>query len=422
MFGSEVLDVAIGLILVYLLLSLFATAVREAVESAVKTRAVFLEMGIRELLDDPRGAGLARGLYEHPLVFALYRGSFRSHDARKDKDGSWQARERMKGGNLPTYIPSATFARALVDLVVRGPTNLPYGNLQTAPLTLDGLRSAVGRIDSPTVQRALLLAIDEAGDDLTRARQNIARWFDVSMERVSAWYRRRTYFWLLVIGALTAGGLNVNTITIAQHLARSKAARELVVGRAQALVGDSAFAARVRQPAPAGDTAAGATASGAAASGATAQAGEGRAELRARMAALDSLNLPIGWDRVPAPRGSTGIDVFAWWAQQIFGLLLTALAVTLGAPFWFDLLNRVVSIRSTVKPGESAPRDHGEEGATERADRQRRSIPPAAAAGAATTTATLAPAAVGTATALVTTVAGEENKWAGRADDQEGII
>ena len=72
MFGSEILDVAVGLILVYLLLSLVASAMREGIESIVKSRAVHLERGIRAMLDDPDGSGLATQFYRHPLIYSLF--------------------------------------------------------------------------------------------------------------------------------------------------------------------------------------------------------------------------------------------------------------------------------------------------------------------------------------------------------------
>lgn len=76
MLGSAVLEVAIGLTLVYLILSLICAAVREGLEGWLKTRAIHLERGIRELLQDLDGTGLAKSLYQHPLVFGLFRGGY----------------------------------------------------------------------------------------------------------------------------------------------------------------------------------------------------------------------------------------------------------------------------------------------------------------------------------------------------------
>ena len=40
---------------------------------------------------------------------------------------------------------------------------------------------------------------------------------------------------------------------------------------------------------------------------------------------------------------------------------MTAFAATLGAPFWFDVLNKVMVIRSTVKPHEKSPEEASED-------------------------------------------------------------
>src|SRR5512132_3927242 len=106
MFGSEVLDVAIGLALVFLILSFMASAIREAIESVMKSRAVYLERAIRELVDDPAGTGMAKSFYEHPLIYSLYQGPL-EHKQR-----------RWIGGGLPTYIPARNFAQTIVDLAV----------------------------------------------------------------------------------------------------------------------------------------------------------------------------------------------------------------------------------------------------------------------------------------------------------------
>lgn len=342
MFGSEVLDVAIGLVLVFLLLSLFATAVREGLESVFKTRAVFLEAGIRELLDDRLGNGLARDFYEHPLIFALYRGDYtpgpesqraiqaQAHGATNDEK---KPRERVTGGDLPTYIPSALFSTALVDLMVRGPATGKGDDASTRTITIDTLRAGIELIPSARVRRALVIALDDAKGDLEVARHNIEGWFDASMQRVSGWYKRRTHYWLLLIGALTTLALNVNTIAIAQHLARSKAARELVVGRAESIVAD-----RLTAGAVAGEGAP------------PSSIDEAKATLAARLAALQSLDLPIGWEHLQ-PRGNARVT---WFLEQLVGLLLTTLAITLGAPFWFDALNRVMQIKTTGTTGRDA--------------------------------------------------------------------
>ena len=74
MFGSEILDVAIGVIFVFLLVSLIASAIREGLEGWLKTRATHLEAGIRELLHDPKGTGLTKPPVSRAIDCMVERG------------------------------------------------------------------------------------------------------------------------------------------------------------------------------------------------------------------------------------------------------------------------------------------------------------------------------------------------------------
>src|SRR5262249_49358560 len=64
------------------------------------------------------------------------------------------------------------------------------------------------------------------------------------------------------------------------------------------------------------------------------------------LSAVWELGMPIGWN------DSSKLYFQKHPQISVLGLLITALAVSLGAPFWFDLLNKTVPIRSTVKPEE----------------------------------------------------------------------
>ncbi|MDB4891050.1 MAG: hypothetical protein JWL61_2905 [Gemmatimonadetes bacterium] len=320
MFGSEILDVAIGVALVFLMMSFLATAIREAIESVVKARAVYLERGIRQLLDDIDGTGIAQAFYEHPLIFSLYAGEYDPKD------------RRFLGRALPSYVPARNFADTLIDLAIRGPVKSEYAIMQTdAVPSVAALRANVGRLRSPQLIRAVLTAMDHAGNDMNVVRQNIQTWFDSGMDRVSGQYKRHTHFWLFLIGLVLAAGLNVNAIVITNHLARNKAVREALVARASEVTRDSLYVKHLT------DTA------------------FGRKEAERVREQLNELNLPIGIDKYHWP------DSWKGYIPLIGGILITAFAVTLGAPFWFDALNKMMVIRSTVKPHEKSPEESSED-------------------------------------------------------------
>jgi hypothetical protein len=330
MFGSEMLEIAIGLSLVYLLLSSVCTAAREGIEVWMKTRAVVLERGIRELLHDQDGTGLAKTLYNHPLIYSLFQGEY--DPAEIKANGLMRA-----GTNLPSYIPAGNFAVALLDIVARGPqsTSGEAAKPAAASISLAGIRGSIERIDNPPVQRALLSAIDVAQGDLARVQANIEAWYNSTMDRVSGWYKRRTQIIVFFLSIGVTVGVNANTIIIAQHLAQDSAVREAIVQEVKVIARDR----------------------------------ESRdVDIKERLAALDRLGLPIGWaEGWPGPRSAKPADCGRWcwiWYNALLptvGWLITALAVSLGAPFWFDVLNKFMVIRSTVKPHEKSPEEASED-------------------------------------------------------------
>jgi hypothetical protein len=326
MFGSEVLDVAIGIVFVFLLVSVFATAIREGVEGWLRTRATHLEAGIRELLHDPSGTGLTKSFFDHPLIYSLYPGRYSPREASR-----WPI-ALTRGRNLPSYIPSRNFALALLDLAARGPLANAESH-QPAPrvITLQTVRANLRLIKNPPVQRALLTAMDSAGGDLQKAQANVEAWYDSAMDRVSGWYKRSTQWILLAIGFAIAVALNVNAITVGDYLYRNKATRETVVARAQAAATDSNYPSRKY------------------------------ADIENE---LSSLKLPIG--------GTEQLQQLKEGPfQSLMGWLLTAIAASLGAPFWFDLLNKFMVVRSTVKPHQKSAEESSEDRQieTKRADK-----------------------------------------------------
>jgi len=324
MFGSQVLEVAMGLVLMYLLLSLVSASIREGIEACWKARAGDLQRGIRELLQDEKGDGLTKALYDHPLLYGLFKGTY----------------DPAKTRNLPSYIPSKNFAVALLDIVARGPSvptaaaaGAPTGTAPASPapatgstrLSVDSLRAAVGRLQNAPVQRALLTAIDTAQGDLGRAQANVEAWFDSSMERVSGWYKRRTQLIIFVVGLALAVAVNADTLTVVESLVQGDALRKAVVAEAEAIARDKELRA---------------------------------ADVKARYGELQSLGFPLGWARtLPAWSDACDLTCIATAVARrapyhVPGWLITAFAISLGAPFWFDTLKRVMEVRSTVKPKE----------------------------------------------------------------------
>jgi hypothetical protein len=293
MFGLEMLDVVIGLSLIYLMLGLVCMTVNELIAQAMGLRAQTLFEGIRNILADPEAQGLAGDFYRHHLIKSLYR------DDRK-----------------PSYIPSHTFAQALIDLVARD---------RSSGQMLD-LKDAVEMLQNDRMKEVLRVFIDRAEGDLHKVHESVERWYNDATERMSGWYKQKTQAITISFALLITALTNADTITLATALSRDSALRAALVAQAQHMAERGSVTPAAEDSA----SPVSAAASDSAAAG-----------IAVAVREIQKLGLPIGW-QYEAPSG--------WgWANKIIGLLLTAFAVSLGAPFWFDVLSRVINIRGVGK-------------------------------------------------------------------------
>ena len=355
MFGSEILDVAIGLILLFLLLSLVCSSIKEAFETVFKYRARDLERGIREIFGDTDRTGLVAQFYKHPLVNALFRGPYNGNSI----------------GNLPSYIPARTFALTVMDLF-RTSSGRPGGGAASATAGEESMgtivppsnpvadiRAAVSSLpEGSNIRGALLPLIDAAGNDAVRVRRNIEDWYNGSMDRVSGWYKRRTQIIIACVGFGIAGAMNVDTVVIARYLNTNQTARSVMVAQVEARRRALAQGADAAKP-------------GGSPTDQPSAADGGSIPEPYSSEVTDPLGwlerqggIPLGWRFKPEPGQSPKDFGRDWrrapntglgWLLKIAGILFTGFAVSLGAPFWFDVLNKVMVIRSTVKPDEKSP-------------------------------------------------------------------
>ncbi|HEY4379430.1 MAG TPA: hypothetical protein VGN01_03730 [Acidobacteriaceae bacterium] len=331
MFNSTTLEVAIGMAFIYLLLSLFCTAFNEAIAGILGSRAKNLEKGIQSLFSDglkSKGGEdggslvpaitLAQAVYDHGLVQSLYRST-----ASAKPTGLLS----RIGTHLPSYIPSRTFSSALLDVLFPQTT----ATVGTNPTNLAGMLAELEKLPDSKAKQAICTLVKQAGGDMAATRSALEAWFDDGMDRAAGWYKRKTQFVLFAIGLIIAVGLNVDSIAIGRTLWISPALRSYSIAAAE----QYAKTEGALTPKASDD-----------------------------LSTLESLSLPLGWNSAKYPwmetrmEGSISSQEFSRPRLLIVlaGWFLTAIAMTLGAPFWFDLLNQIMVVRSTIKPQEkSAP-------------------------------------------------------------------
>ncbi len=238
-----------------------------------------------------------------------------------------------------------------------------------------------------------------AEQDVDEFKAAVEGWFNATMDRVGGWYKRFAQKWMILLGFALAAILNVDTIHIVRELSVSPNLAKAVASQATSysrsgekpmtqLEAQEESRVAVERAQAAVDAAPDAHAKDIARQhlAEIEAAVDADAKLRGAITRLSSTGIPMGWD--DEQRRALGIEgkhftlgqivkgpfeISRWpgrwlrfreWLAQHFTTLialilgwgLTAVAASLGAPFWFDTLNRFVNLRNAGRPpGEADP-------------------------------------------------------------------
>jgi hypothetical protein len=302
---DRILGVAIGLATVCLLFSILASHLQELWASYSARRAASLEIALQNMLNDP---SLLEAFFNHPLLRSISLSPTRTSILRRSAPISPR----------PTYISSDQFNKVLQSILAA------KNGLKSSDLP-----SLITALPDSALKARLQTLILGLETDAVACNTAIEKWYDDTMERISGLYKRNTQIVLLLLGLVLAVACNVNLLRIAETLWTSAAARDEVAAVAQ-LYGCK--------------------------DGVSCNDNDYK---KARTTVEDKLNLlPLGYkgvhfsDVISEVRHPSA-EVLGRWALNLCGLILTAIAVSLGAPFWFDLVNRLINVRMVGQKPET---------------------------------------------------------------------
>ncbi|HBW56430.1 MAG TPA: hypothetical protein DEF27_00985 [Oscillatoriales bacterium UBA8482] len=321
------LNVAIGLFFIYLLLSLLISEIQEFLASSVfDWRAKNLYHSIQFILED----SATELLYQYPLI-------------KSWKDYKQQVNKQSIG---PSYIPSTTFALALISVIIEKSGVQP----EIDSLTIDDFILA---INSEEIQQFFhpdqiklfkILAIktkNKAGDtaNFESLETAISDWFQQSMTRASGVYKRQVKLITLAIGFIVAMGLNADTLNIANRLFQEPVLQENLSQSINIVLTNNLNS-------PLNNCL-----------NSDINSTKDCQELTDNFLysyLLDFSSLPLGWGQSNLNQQfnlgrNMGIQLF----KVILGWGLTAIAISMGSSFWFDLLNKLINVRNTGSKPQS---------------------------------------------------------------------
>lgn len=356
MFNSEPLSIVIGLTFIYLLYSLLATILQEIIATWFNFRAKILEKALNRMLHDRRRfeflttlgrlmrrskksgqpQNLVEAFYQHPLIKFLSEGS------------------RSK----PSYLTKETFSKIMLDLL-KGKQPKPGDDMALfIQSALDRQRIEWADIAIPENSDTLWFLRSiwaDAQGDVDKFRRLLENWFDETMARASEWYKKYTQIFLLVIGIGIAAIFNVDTITIVSKLEKDPALREQLVIQAENFIkkhpnlDEELRTSQAQNNLSIPDSLTRAEKNRMAEQ--QYQMLKQRQDTLIKQAdALINTDIKKVNELLSIGRKTnTCADFWSWCTLKRWtGWLLTALAISLGAPFWFDLLNKLMKLRGAT--------------------------------------------------------------------------
>jgi len=335
---SAILDVCIGLVLMYLVLSLFCTTINEFIAKILNLRATTLQGALEQMIDDPNLKALFdnHGLIEGSRV-AASAGRFKSTAkvavtrVAEAADSSWLRKVGAAIGNgraaHPSYLSGQSVALALIgSLGTKGDDPIPG---------IGQMEQAVKDLPDSNIRDMLGTALAQANTNINALRRHIANWFDDSMDRLSGAYKRKLKLISFLVGVGVAVALNADTVHVVVTLWTNPILRSQAVDAAATVVQNKGQIPSDARCAEIKDKTAAKTDSAAAQNESLSQQVQDLCNLRS-----EATILPIGWqEAMPASR--------LGWFYKLIGLWLTATALSLGAPFWFDVLSRFMNLRGS---------------------------------------------------------------------------
>lgn len=374
----ETLEIIIGIVFIFLLLSILGTIVQEFVTTAASFRGRVLLDGIVQLLEiedkaarekvktqikESKSYRKLRSKYFFGLIEllpsylsaeqiiailqeAMQKASYeegldgcRSYRfaSRKDTYGSALAQYDNEGHPPPIELPQ--FAEATEE----------------HPLHIDNIKSNISDYELAEALETLCKSFLKGEEEQRRLaidKEKIAANFEQMMDRTSGWFKRRVQASLLLVGLAIAIAFNADTLQIYGNLTANPDSRKEVLALAEDFINDS----KINTYVPLADS------SGALVAQPDTFGLRELQEMRSQVSSLiqneiQSVRSPmgLGWDTPPSQTPGAANVFFSnvlWILKKIPGWIITALAISLGAPFWFDLLSRLVNMRNAGKRPE----------------------------------------------------------------------
>ncbi len=363
---AVMLDIGIGLIIVYIAGALLVSGIQELIASLLRWRAKGLKEAILQMMlnynssnsNDPEQANdlktakeLRQAIYDNALVQSLNHTSVTFFIKQRHKNGLSldDKYKKLFAHSDPSYIPSETFATVLIqqlkghlETMLKDPEKSKTSN------SIEAIKTSIQNSDKiPNSLKETLLSLtdrmalkaDQTDNKLLLFQREIETWFDRSMERASGVYKRNSQLLCFSLGFAIAILFNLDSIYIAERLSYDTAMRTTLAGGAETIIQNS-------QQSDGNSPNAATPSLNQEKLAANINAVVGNTPMIAPITenAGNLVNCPNNQLNCPIYAGSPNLGKSF---SAALGWIITAMAIYMGAPFWFEVLGKFVNVRST---------------------------------------------------------------------------
>lgn len=372
MTGITILDVVISLVFIFFIISLLVSQIVEIINTILRRRENFLLEAITRIfgedfkdvkqyfkeLDDKKSNNQGSGNQTSVKQGSGSQASTEQDAASQGTDSQASAKTKSsetitsmiyqnplvkslvkRNKDLPKNIEGELFARVIIQ-ELGGEKALSKKGKEFE----DWLNKAIKRADENFENKALYKLLDslsEGVDEINKYIANIENWYNGHMEDVRAWFKANTRWYLATVGLILAFAFNIDTIHMVERLWKDSALRDEFVQ--QAISTTETKGAELSNDVSADSS------------------GTVERENLNEHLVEEFVNLPIGWKNcdwgfcdtsgsVTSIENGGDENTIIKYVWHILGWLITAIAVSFGAPFWYQAMNNLVALRNTVAP------------------------------------------------------------------------
>lgn len=301
----QILEVAIGLIVIYYILGSIISLITQVINEFFETRAIALEKYLIKIVGEKNLGDLLSLPQMQSLRPIRYKGLLSVF-------GSYTVEKRLE------KVPLATLVDAYFDMT---------GLTGSKDLNLLQLAELVDKLPESEGKQAFIKWINQGVTNIEDLRKRTSEYFNGLMDQAAAKFKANARSFVILLSLIITVLFGTDSIQLAQALWTNAELRALAQAKAELIV----------------------------------QQGGNTQDIDKLIKDLGDLTIKFGWWNTVRPADTASSNEWAWFIfLKVIGLGATVIAVSQGSSFWYDVLKKVASPTKSGGGGGNAPSDGSE--------------------------------------------------------------